>query len=47
MLFHGSTGDEMINKVCEDEREVAEQLVHEVLKRLGGIGETKRHEKIP
>ena len=36
----------MIVQICEDKREVAEQLVHESLKRLCGICQTERHKQI-
>jgi hypothetical protein len=37
MFFQGAAGDEMIIQICEDKREVAEQLIHEPLKRLSRI----------
>jgi hypothetical protein len=37
MLFQGAAGDEMVIQVCEDEREVAKQLVHKTLEGLSRI----------
>ena len=46
MFFHVAAGNQVIVQVCENEREVAEQLIHESLERLGGVGQTKRHEEV-
>ena len=46
MLFHHSTGDEMVVKVGENKWQGSEELVYEELEGLGCPGEAKRHEQI-
>ncbi len=46
VFFQGAAGDKMIVQIGENEWEVAEQLVHESLKRLCGICQTERHKQI-
>jgi hypothetical protein len=46
MFLQGAAGDEMVIQVCEDEREVAKQLVHEALEGLSCICQTERHKQI-
>jgi hypothetical protein len=46
MFLQGAAGDEMVVQVCEDEGEVAKQLVHEALEELSSICQTERHKQI-
>ena len=45
MFLQGTAGNEVVVKIRKHKWQVSEKFVHEALKRLGSVGEAKRHNR--